>query len=251
MIDRSRITDICVVDDYNGSEAGTAIDINYCNVYDLSSSVDAVGAPKSTLGETFMNVAGNGRPETLAQAPSGSGHDCFLKGIIVNANIYASRNWWVQFQRYHFSDIISSQSTMHTINHLASISDKELTRMVSAYTSPKTIELIKRITQLYVKPSSIETIGQRQSLLMDLGFHKDKAIEYAENNSKFFEVLVHNLPQGIKIGARVTMNYLQLKTIVAQREGHKLREWLGFLVWAKTLPYANVLIFKEGKNGKR
>lgn len=58
------------------------------------------------------------RGSTLAQTKSGGGHDCFLKGITVSAVVKAPQYFWQQIKRYHFFDIISSQSTMHRITKM-------------------------------------------------------------------------------------------------------------------------------------
>ncbi len=55
------------------------------------------------------------RAAKLAKAPVGSGHDTFLKGIVVTAIIDAPTYWWLQASRYHWFDIISSQSKMYQI----------------------------------------------------------------------------------------------------------------------------------------
>lgn len=55
------------------------------------------------------------RAGKLAKAPVGSGHDTFLKGITVTAIIEAPTYWWLQASRYHWFDIISSQSKMYQI----------------------------------------------------------------------------------------------------------------------------------------
>lgn len=44
----------------------------------------------------------------LSNCESGSGHDSFLKGIIVNFDVHYPVYWSPQFQRYHFSDTVSS-----------------------------------------------------------------------------------------------------------------------------------------------
>jgi len=44
----------------------------------------------------------------LGSAKQGSGHDCALKGIIIRYDINAPAYFWQQWQRYHFSDIVSS-----------------------------------------------------------------------------------------------------------------------------------------------
>ena len=65
---------------------------------------------------------------------------------------------------------------------------------------------------------------------------------YNENPTKEnYLALIYNSPVGLKITARVTTNYRQLKTIRNQRDGHKLvDEWGVFCDWVDTLP-----LFKE------
>jgi hypothetical protein len=48
--------------------------------------------------------------------------------------------------------------------------------------------------------------------------------------------LVASLPCGFVLGASMTTNYRQLKTIYQQRKNHKLREWHDFCAWCETLP---------------
>lgn len=38
----------------------------------------------------------------LANAPAGSGHDCFLKGIVVQFDLSFTNKAWVEAERYHF-----------------------------------------------------------------------------------------------------------------------------------------------------
>ena len=43
----------------------------------------------------------------LAKAPLSSGHVSFAKGIVVNMDITFTNKAWIEFQRYHFADIIT------------------------------------------------------------------------------------------------------------------------------------------------
>lgn len=54
----------------------------------------------------------------LAQCRSGTGHDNFLNGIIVQFDLTLSIKAWVELQRYHFIDFVSSMSTMHCISKM-------------------------------------------------------------------------------------------------------------------------------------
>ena len=63
------------------------------------------------------------------------------------------------------------------------------------------------------------------------------------------EELIYECPVGLELTARVTTNYLQLRTIYTQRKNHKLQEWRDFCAWVETLPYADHLITREVNNG--
>ena len=55
------------------------------------------------------------RAKKLAKTPVGSGHNNFLKGIIVQFDLQYPEYFSPQLQRYHWVDIVSSQSKMHKI----------------------------------------------------------------------------------------------------------------------------------------
>ena len=55
--------------------------------------------------------------------------------------------------------------------------------------------------------------------------------------------LVQLLPESWLQTRTITFNYEVLRSICAQRVGHKLSEWNDFISWAKTLPYADEFIF--------
>jgi hypothetical protein len=52
-----------------------------------------------------------------------------------------------------------------------------------------------------------------------------------------FRVLLDSCPMGLLMTARITTNYLQLKTMYHQRKEHKLEEWsIDFVNFCKELP---------------
>lgn len=84
---------------------------------------------------------------------------------------------------------------------------------------------------------------------------KDEIIEFCEtlrrryletNDKRYWKELIRWLPQGWLQTRTVTMNYENLLAICSrgQRRFHKLTEWsTSFINWARTLPYAQELIF--------
>ena len=143
----------------------------------------------------------------LADTPIGSGHSNALSGILVSMNITATVKWWEQFQRYHFKQIVSSMSTMHKLRDMI----KSGTATFNEKTDPRMITFMKILIQ-----------------------------EGADD-----ETLAYSCPMGLELTARVTTNYLQLKTMYNQRKSHKLEEWHSFCEFIKTLPYAKELITGE------
>ena len=150
-------------------------------VYGLEESIIASGYPKKTV----INDWGQGKPECcvldkkrairLATVPSGTGHDCFLKGIIVQADFHMSQGWWMQAERYHWFDIVSSQSKEHNCRCLFGVDD----------------------------PDDVKI--------------------------------------GDKLTARVSTNYLQIKTMYKQRKSHRRQEWKEFCKWVDDLPMSEMM----------
>ena len=163
------------------------------------------------------------RAVKLANCKIGSGHGCYLKGIIVNANFTFDQSFWQQFQRYHFSDIVSSMSKQHrllkmNLENLENVSDSII------------IEL-KRMVELYNKYDDVVVDGDT---------------EYTK--SEYFERIIKSSPIGLELTARVTLNYLQLKTVFRQRCQHVMSDWnTTFVNWVKELPFAKELIIGDGK----
>jgi hypothetical protein len=154
------------------------------------------------------------RAKHLGNAESGSGHDNMLKGIIVQADFEAPQYWWMQFQRYHFADIISSQSKMHRILKM------DLDESCNEYVDRRIIGIVQEYIELY-----------------------NSMPENSEARKKLFHKIISNVPMGLNLVAGVTTNYLQLKTIYLQRckNPHRMYDWsIDFTNWCLELP-----MFKE------
>lgn len=76
--------------------------------------------------------------------------------------------------------------------------------------------------------------------------------KYLETKDKvYWKELIRWLPESWLQKRTITMNYENVRSMVHQRMNHKLNEWSGkddgslpnFIAWARTLPYAEELIF--------
>lgn len=130
----------------------------------------------------------------LSKAPLNSGHVSFAKGIVVNMDITFTNKAWIEFQRYHFADIITGMSTMHRISKF------DLDEAFNEYVDPKIIERLKELQEVYL-------------------LTKDKE-DYLK--------LLYSTPAGLEMTGRVTTNYLQLMNMWQQRHNHRLPEWRAF-----------------------
>lgn len=124
------------------------------NVYGLKESVIASGYPmiSETIGDMFDAETGIQITEkdmkrciTLGTVPTGTGHDNFLKGIVVQFDITYPVYWSPQFQRYHFADVVSSTSAMHRINKV------DLDICTNKYVSKKNNEKLSKWIEIYNK----------------------------------------------------------------------------------------------------
>lgn len=145
------------------------------------------------------------RAYRLANNATGSGHNNFLAGILVSMNVTASVKWWEQFQRYNFKKIVSSMSTMHRLR-----------------------PMLEEGLCKYAKGTDMSVVEAFE------------ALKYKEGISD--EALAMSCPMGLLLTARVTTNYLQLRTMYQQRKNHKLSEWQEFCKWIEQLPYAESFI---------
>lgn len=159
------------------------------------------------------------RIKTLASCKHGTGHDNFLNGIIVQFDLTLSNKCWVEMQRYHFIDFVSSQSTMHKMV------DFDLTTSYNEFVDQRIVEILKEKVKKYNKL-------KKQS--------HDNNLVSEELERQYLEILYSN-PSGFELTARMTTNYRQLKTIYLQREHHKLPEWRKFCEFIKTLPYSELI----------
>lgn len=150
--------------------------------------------------------------KSLGRAKQGSGHDCWAKGVLVNAVISAPSYWYPQMQRYHFIDIVSSQSKMHRITKM------DLASQCTNEVDPRAIDLLNEMIDIYNNVSEE---------------HKEDA----------FSKVLANCPMGLRLTCAITTNYLQLKSMKEQRKHHRLSEWReDFIEWLDSLPYFNALL---------
>lgn len=136
------------------------------------------------------------RAMRLTKAPLNSGHVSWAKGVVVNMDITFTNKAWIEFQRYHFVDIITGMSTMHRISKF----DLESNNTFNEYVDDTIIH------QLIVLQNKYNETKDKEDYLK----------------------LLYSTPSGLLMTNRVTTNYLQLMNMWSQRHNHRLPEWRQF-----------------------
>ena len=211
------------------------LEIKNVDVYGLDKALIRSGYPMQT-GEPldFYNLvmeesSALERGMRLGKVPTGTGHDNYLKGIIVQFDVKYPQYWTPQFQRYSFADIISSQSKMHKLTSV-----ENLREQCNEHVFPTIIEEIATLIEVYnTLDESAYPVEYRLN---------DALIKPFKDKKEVFMAIVSNLPMGYEMWMGISTNYLQLKTIYQQRRNHKLPDWKIFCDFIEELPRFKELI---------
>ena len=189
--------------------------ITNVEIYGFNESIKASKYPMSVNVEKCTDEITNTTIK-LGNVPTGTAHDNFLKGIVVQFDLTMTPKMSVELERYHFIDFVSSQSTMHRITKF------DLDKAYVEYVDKRCVNVVKELVNEYNNlPEPFE----------------DKDVNYKRD--LYLRILYSN-PCGMLLTARMTTNYQQLKTIYQQRRNHRLPEWQEFCDWCENLPH-----FKE------
>lgn len=184
-------------------------------VYGLEDSIRRSKYPMSVNPDSLNSELTKGI-EALAHSAAGSGHDQWLTGVIVQFDLTFTNKAWVEAERYHFLDFVSSQSTMHRITQM------NPDDLYIDFVDPRIVDIMKEKINLY-------------NTRIESGLTRE------QSTNLYLEILYSN-PAGCKITAGMTTNYRQLKTIYKQRRSHRLPEWQEFCNWVESLPLSHLIL---------
>lgn len=212
------------------------------SVYNLHNAILGARNPKESWLKSDSTFSGfNGKIEnttigkkdlelmqTLIRA--GSEHRKFMRQIFVSVDITAPLYWWKEFDTYKVGTVVNSTSTMHK---LAS--------------TPITMDCFEM--------DDFNDLDTEQGVMALKEFQWEILINWLEDlrntynetkDKKYWKELIRLLPESWLQTRTVTMNYENLFGMCSkgQRRFHKLTEWSkSFIDWARSLPYAQELIF--------
>lgn len=168
----------------------------------------------------------------LAQSliKAGSEHRKFMRQIFVTVDITAPLYWWKEFDTYKVGTVSNSCSTMHKLADTP-------------------------ITKECFEMDDFENMDTNGSAnchsCWDLVIFACEGLRQHYNETKdkrYWKELIRLLPESWLQKRTVTMDYENLLAMCSkgQRRFHKLTEWSkSFIDWARSLPYAQELIFLD------
>ena len=186
---------------------------------------DGYRVMKYHIGENDLKLA-----QSLIKA--GSEHRKFMRQIFVSVDITAPLYWWKEFDTYKVGTVSNSCSTMHKLAD-----------------TPITLDCFELDDSEKVE---IDCLSQYIENNADLWEYIVTVCEYLRQkynetkDKRYWKELIRILPESWLQKRTVTMDYENLLAMCSkgQRRFHKLTEWSkAFIDWARSLPYAQELIF--------
>ena len=188
--------------------------VSNVRVYGLDEAIRAAKYPKAVELDGLTAELTKGIKACL-KCPTGEGHDNALNGIIVQFDLTFSQKAWVELQRYHFIDFVSSCSTMHKLQNM------NPRQQCNRYVDPRSIDVLNEKIAEYNRRLNVRKEG----------------IAVADETLKEARLeMLYNIPSGFELTDAMTTNYRQLKTIYQQRRYHALPDWQMFCDFIETLP---------------
>lgn len=193
------------------------------------------------VGDLWVYIGKNDMKLAQALIKAGSEHRKFMRQIFVSVDITAPLYWWKEFDTYKIGTVANSTSTMHKIT-----------------SQPITLDCFEIDDYDGNVDCGINEIGNEcigvefeEMFITQLEYLRQKYLE--TKDKRYWKELIRWLPESWLQKRTVTMNYENLLAMCSrgQRRFHKLNEWSGqdnpnvpnFISWARSLPYAQELIF--------
>lgn len=202
-----------------------------------------IGLESYVIGENDLELM-----QTLIKA--GSEHRKFMRQIFASVDITAPLYWWKEFDTYKVGTVSNSCSTMHKLANTPIT--KECFEMDDFENmSPRMFKCKDEYGDTYEENNLCNFISLDLFWCHLIDVLNDYRVHYNETKDKrYWKELIRLLPESWLQKRTVTMNYENLLAMCSkgQRRFHKLSEWSkSFIDWARSLPYAQELIFLDEK----
>jgi len=168
---------------------------------------------------------------------SGSEHRKFMRQIFVSVDVTAPLYFWKEFDTYKVGTVSNSTSTMHKL------ASTPITRDCFEMDDFENVQLPEHFGDNI--PEVSEGFPVKEIWDTIIATCEKLRLAYALTNDEvYWKELIRLLPESWLQKRTITMNYENVLSMVCQRKCHRLTEWSEmFIDWARTLPYADELLF--------
>ena len=164
---------------------------------------------------------------------AGSEHRKFLRQIMVAVDVTAPMYFFSEFDTYKVGTVANSTSKMHKL------ALTPITIDCFEMGDFEQVTFTRDSAGIDIK-LSIQNVWN--GIISDLEALRQKYLE--TKDKRYWKELLRLLPESWLQTRTITMNYENVLNMINHRSHHKLTEWsVDFINWAKTLPYANELLF--------
>ena len=174
----------------------------------------------------------------------GAVHRKYLRQVFVSADITAPLYWWKEYDTYKVGTTANSCSTMH-----------KLTAKPFELDDFSWDHLLNTGCDLFELKwgTDCSTMVQPQHFLIEyiipvLNICREKYLE--TKDKRYWWQMIQLLPSSYNQKRTVTFSYENAVTMIEQRTGHKLDEWNEFVEMLKTLPFMDILLNQDQKEGE-
>lgn len=203
------------------------------------SSFPELADDEPVIGTDDLKVAQNRIKADDVIGKTGQPESKFLRMIHVQVGITAPLYFWQELDTYKVGTVANSTSKMHKL------SSYPITKESFEMDDYKNLWIEDGVGAYHLSDVYDELIETMETLREIYCRTKDK---------QTWKELLRILPDSYLQTRVFDCNYEVLRNICCWRENHKLNEWSGkdnpslnnFIAWAKTLPYADELIFYKG-----
>ena len=187
-------------------------------VYSARNPMNSWAKSDSDLDKDILGISDLTLAQKLIKA--GSEHRKFMRQIFVSVDITAPAYFMAELDTYKIGITRNSSSFMHKgTSRPFELSDFEIDDSNDNW-----------------------NCVSWKNIIQTLNLVREKYLETKDN--KYFRLLRQLLPNGYLYHSTITMNYENILNMIHQRKNHSLVEWSDkFINWAKSLPYANELLF--------
>ena len=189
-------------------------------VYSARNPMNSWAKSDSDLDKDILGISDLTLAQKLIKA--GSEHRKFMRQIFVSVDITAPAYFMAELDTYKIGITRNSSSFMHKgTSRPFELSDFEIDDSNDNW-----------------------NCVSWKNIIQTLNLVREKYLETKDN--KYFRLLRQLLPNGYLYHSTITMNYENILNMIHQRKNHRLVEWSDkFINWAKSLPYANELLFLD------